>query len=611
MVRTLLGSLCALLALVPAAHADWTAPAPLSGCPAAATGSGHAFGGAGQRVTAAAPLIVYPSSEPQVRSGAGALLWSAAGRCAGGAQGVFAASLGASGLPGGSAPAVALAALSAAVGTTAGQVLALGTTTAGTGAFVEGGLAGTFSTARPLGGPAEPVAAVSGYLGDAVLVSLKKGPPHARGTLTNPPRAHVRGAANPSRVRARAAGSAKEVPKRAPWTLAVRVQRHYDSVPQPPRVLPLGSAPPDALAVAMDFRSDLLLVWAAQGAIYARELYQGGAAGPVRRLAGVAGVPELRALFSDDGRAIVAWRGQRGSNTSILISISDATLRFGAPRTVERFTDLSAVAPPPGSLRLARLSSEAVMMAWTGMRAGRYVVRASPVSLRRGVWAPIVISAPPASTGSPTLLGRPGLPVSSRVAGGSRPTQALLADLVSGPRAEVLALWSTAPLARGGQLDGRRRAIAAAWGHYGGHGEARFASPETISAPGANGTPAAAFDPQNDRALAAWVTGSGSSAQRIAYAQRSVGPPTGVAVAARPYRPVSAVRRAGRAPATERGVRPVWLSAIGLLLFATAAAVRQLSARRRGIRGPRGPARWEGRVRVPRERARRPRSRRQ
>jgi hypothetical protein len=92
-------------------------------------------------------------------------------------------------------------------------------------------------------------------------------------------------------------------------------------------------------------------------------------------------------------------------------------------------------------------------MAWTGMRAGRYVVRASPVSLRRGVWAPVAISP--------------------------RGRQAVLADLVPGPHAEVLALWTTAPRLRDGRLDPRRRAIFAAWGHYGGRGATRVATPPT------------------------------------------------------------------------------------------------------------------------------------
>jgi hypothetical protein len=411
-----------------------------------------------------------------------------------------------------------LAEVAAAVGTADGQVLALGAR-GNAAALAEGKTVGAFVDAEALGGPSTPVAAASGYLGDVAVVSAEM--VSRRATVsrkTTPPRARVR-------ARTRAAGSAKDTPHSAPrpvasgahgagWALDLRVQRHYSSAPRTPLVLPVGNARPWAVAVAIDFRSDVLLVWASRGAIYAREVTQAGRAEPVRRLSAVAGVPELRALYSDDGRAIVAWREQRAvasaaQSTSIAVSISDPALRFAAPRTVERFVDLRGLVPPLGSLRLARLSSEAVMMAWTGVHAGRYVVRASPVSLRRGVWAPVVISGQPSSTLS--------------TASGSRPVQALLADLVPGPDAEAIALWTAAPRARNGALDPNRRTIAAAWGHYGGHGEARFAAPEAVSAPGPNGTPAAAFDPQNDMALAAWVTGV--QAPRIVYAQREAGPP--------------------------------------------------------------------------------------
>ena len=168
------------------------------------------------------------------------------------------------------------------------------------------------------------------------------------------------------------------------------------------------------------------------------------------------------------------------------------------------------------------------MIAWTGISAGRYVVRASPVSLRRGVWAPVTISP--------------------------RGRQALLADLIPGPRAEVLALWTTAPRLRDGALDPRRRAICAAWGHYGGHGEARFASPEAVAAAGPNGTPAAAFDPQSDTALAAWAIGM--RAPRIAYAQRAAGAPSGVTARCARGAREEAPFRSRRAAAGARPVAP-------------------------------------------------------
>jgi hypothetical protein len=536
----LCAALGATLAVPSAALAGWTRPAPLSGCAAA--------------LATVPPLVVVPGSAPQVRSGPGAVLWTGpGGGCpragASGLAEAFAAQLGADGLP---EPGRALSTggyrvvgITDAVGTTFGQVLLAGTGAAGTavggmraggpgpaagdmGLLVEGRSAGAFPVPRVLGGPATPVALASGYLGDAVAVSTLRDP-----ALVAPHRARARDGAA---ARARGAQG---------WELAVRVQRHYSAVPAPPRLVPVGPSRPVALAVALDFRSDVLLVWASGHSIYAREITQAGALGSVSRLGGASGAPELRAVFSDDDRAIVTWREQVSASrgavwTDIEASISGPELSFGRPAVVERFADLRGLVPPAGSLRLTRLSSEAVMMAWTGLSAGRYVVRASPVSLHRGVWAPVTIStAPPASPAS--LAAAAGVGASMAAVGASAAragrgagaaarapsasgTEALLADLVPGPRAEALALWTVARRLRDGALDARHRAIEAAWGHYGGPGEARFAAPEVVAAAGPNGTPAAAFDPQRDTALAAWASGTGEA--RIEYALRGAGPPS-------------------------------------------------------------------------------------
>jgi hypothetical protein len=503
----------------------WSAPARLAGC-----------------ASAAPPLIVFPSSTPQTRSGPGVLLWTGPHGCnaggvapTAGAPEAFGSQLGGGDLPSPGRPLVGgtgdLGELTAAAGTASGRILIVGsgatasetpvsktpanetpvseTPASGGGAagmFVEGSEASTAAGAQPLEGPASPVAACSGYLGDTVLVSSTE----TRGTPMR--KTAGRGAMGLGRVATAAPA------RRVEWELAVRTQRHYSDSLGAPRLLPIGPEQPSALAVAMDYRSDVLVVWASSGGIYAREITQTGAVEPLHRLGSDVGASELRALLSDDGHAIVAWRSQattgggqatiRGgvastgggvASTSIEVSISGPELSFRAPVVVERFRDPRGLALPPGSLRLTRLSSEAVMLAWTGVSGGRYVVRASPVSLRRGVWAPVRISTPG--------------------------TEALLAALVPGPRAEALALWTTAPRLRDGALDPRRRAIVAAWGHYAGHGEAVFAAPETVAAAGPNGTPAAAFDPQSDRALAAWVGLGRGGAPRISYALRAAGPP--------------------------------------------------------------------------------------
>ena len=529
------------LGVAPNAAARWSAPARPAGCSAALS-------------AAPAPSVVFPSAGPTARSGPGALLWTSPRGCTPGASGAtageaFGATLAPDDLPGGgralAVDAGGLAEVATATGTALGQVLALGSaqstvvagggagatpTMAGggtparqaaaggsagadTGVLVEGKTAGAFGAAQPLGGPAAPVAASSAYLGDVAIAS--------------------------------------PVRTRAGWAIAVRVQRHYSESPARARLVPVGASPVEAVATTMDYRAEVLLVWASGGTVYARELSPAGALGPVRRLGSLAaGSPnlELRALVSDDGHAIVAWRSQTVASsgapvTTIQLSISGSELAFGAPRVLERFRDLGGFVPPAGSLRLLRLSSEAVMIAWTGVDAGRYVVRASPVSLHRGAWAPVVISkSAPAS-------------------------DAVLADLAAGPDAEAFAVWRTAPSSTDGGRAGpnpRRWAIYAARGHYAGRGEVSFAAPELLAAPGPNAPPAVAVDPQSGQALAAWVALAGRGGiGRIEYALQPAGSLTAPAPAA------AAVTHAARRATSDGGIALV----VGLAVLALACAL--------------------------------------
>ncbi len=193
---------------------------------------------------------------------------------------------------------------------------------------------------------------------------------------------------------------------RGSWSIALRFRRHYSSSLGFPQLVPVGTGPVEAFAVALDYRAETLLVWAAGGGVFARVLPAAGAAGaigapaPVHRLGATPSVPEVAAVFSDDGHGIVAWRTRSATPSGAqLTSIELGLLRIGShgpptrtPLVVERFRDPPSFPPPEGSLRLIRLPSEAVRMAWAGLEGGRYVVRASPVSLRRGAWAPVVVS---------------------------------------------------------------------------------------------------------------------------------------------------------------------------------------------------------------------------
>ncbi len=520
------------------------------------------------------------------------LLWSAprgcgapgarvegAGATAGGATAAD-ATLVADDRPGRGRPlsaATGLATVTEAAGTAEGQVVAVGTTdgtagvavpggvgaTAAAGAAVAGGggvtaarvagavtegRAGSFSPAQLLGGPAAPVAAATAYLGDVVVASPAWTP-------------------------------------RTGWAVAVRVQRHYAGTLAAPRLVPVGAAP-EAVAATLDYRAEVLLVWAARGGVYARELAQGGTLAPVLRIGTLpptAAAPEVQALLSDDGHAIAAWRWDAPApGGGALTTLEESRFEVGAgapappaPTVVERFRDppgpgaeperfrdqpnLAAglerrdppgLAPPPGALRLTRLSSEAVVMAWTGRAAGHYVVRASPVSLRRGAWAPVTIS------------------------GASR-RDATLADLVPGPHAEALAVWSATPPRPhagagrgGGEGTGAEAALLAARGHYAGHGEVAFEAPEEVAPPGPYGAPAAAIDPRTGQAVAAWVARSARApAGRVVYALRDPGP----ASAPPPATPTAAAHAAPRAAAGGgSALLPVLLAALGLLLAAVA-----------------------------------------
>lgn len=559
-VGALCATLAAVLSAVPLAQARWSAPAPVGGCSAALPAAAPR----GSASMTAAPLIVFPAAEPQSRSGPGALLWTAPRGCAAGSAAAatlgagsaeaYGATLSADDLPGVGLPlaggAGGLTAIAAA-GTAAGQVVVAGSAagegsgggaeaaagsgadegadsgsgrSADLGALAEGRTVGAFTT-QSLGGPATPVAAASSYLGDTALVSPVRNPG-------------------------------------AGWAIAVRVQRHYSSAFARPRLLPTGPAAVSAVAVAMDYRADILLAWASGGSVDAREIPATGRIGPVRRLGGAGVEPQIGALLSDDGHAIVAWSSQstapgsgaRPPDTTVALSICDESAGAArdscGARTVERFRDPPRFPPPPGSPRLIRLSSEAVMLAWTGSSAGRYVVRASPVSLRRGAWAPVTISG-----GGPTIP--PG-------------QDAVLADLVPGPDAEALALWTTAPRSPNGAPNPRRRAILAAQGHYAGAGEVAFAAPEVLAPTGPNGAPAAAFDEQSGQALGAWARGN-----RITYALRAAGS----AATPAPARTRATAGSSLRAP----------LLVLAILVLLAAAALLRRAAHRPGrMRARRG-----------------------
>jgi len=424
----------------------WSEPASLGGCAGAES-----------------PWVVFPSDSPRHSTGAGAIVWSTGAQCAG-EEGVLVATIGSHDVPLTPAPArvagggeIALRDPLEAAGAPHGDIVIAGSAPPGAppgGLFTEGHATGPFSRPLATAGPASPVALDTAYLDDIAIASPVPGS-----------------------------------------GVALRVQRHMASAfAGPVAASPTGPGPVESLRVALDYRSDALVVWRAAGAIYARYLPASGRAHPIERLGGAGPEPEIAALASDDGRGIVAWADRATSDTSIYLDISAVGARFGRPRLLERFADPDGLASPNGSPSLVRLSSETVMIAWAGSAQGRWVVRTAPV-YTNGLQSVNTISA----TGA----------------------DALLAALVPGPRDDAFVLWTEPQRTAQGLASTSRQAIFAARGTDERGGVSVFGAPEQLAPAGPNGDPAVAVDPDSDRAVAAWKRADG----RIAYSIRAASMP--------------------------------------------------------------------------------------
>jgi hypothetical protein len=473
----------------------WSQPATLSSCPGTGT-----------------PHVIFPSDSPTHATGPGAIVWSASYPCPGGA-GAHVAVIsgadipGAAGRPRGSNnQALALRGpLNASAGPYGRIVIAAtsaGGSTAPAGGLLltEGQAGGPFTRPIAPGGPASSFAFSTGYLGDVALLWMggtqldELTPPVGESGSLGSAQVGVVGAQAPLGEDAGSTGGVQ-----------LGLQRHYANRFAAPLQVSTGvgigtsagtGAGPsiDALTVALDYRSDALAVWAQQGSVYARELPASGTPQAVQRLGPcpLSGA-RIAAVISDDDRAIVTWTDRRAGESSVYVSRSQTGVRFGAPELIERVhdpNDLTAYAVSP---RIVRLSSESVMMAWTGIVAGHLVIRAAAIDLN-GVLASSTISPPD--------------------------SDALLDALVPGPENEVLALWSEPQQTPTG-LDLHREAIFAARGFNDYPGQTAFSAPEQVAAPGPNREASVALDPGSDRAIAVWRTGAGA----VAYAVRSAGPP--------------------------------------------------------------------------------------
>jgi hypothetical protein len=441
-------TLCASVAVVLASQASladgaaqgasssgWSSPRPLSAC-AAAVG----------------PHVAFPSESPTIPTGPGAIVWAEDPACAVGSPASTPLEISLAALGPGERPALSgsepLPGRSkgglAAVGASEGRV-AVAATLRGNGsspalALLQGRATRPLGAGMLLSGKGPLFSLAHAYLGDAAVATVQPG-----------------------------------------VAIEVRVERYFRSAFEQPLRIPIGSAAVSALTATMDYRSDVLVAWQQNGAIYAHMLRASGRVEPTQRVGTSAPDPQLRALVSDNDHGMIAWSSAGGSSqgamTSVRIAFSGAGVRFAGSRLVTSFADPEGAGHAPSSLALVRLSSENVMLAWTDAEAGHYVVRAVPAVF--------------AGTHPAARLSDPA-------------RQSVLADLAPGPAGEAVALWSAS--AGGSAFDPTRNELWAARTFIESHGRVGFGAPEMLAPAGPNAAPSLAIDPSSDHAVAAWLT---------------------------------------------------------------------------------------------------------
>jgi hypothetical protein len=235
------------------------------------------------------------------------------------------------------------------------------------------------------------------------------------------------------------------------------------------------------MTVTMDFRSDALAAWTANGGVWARALPASGRVLAAQRLGPAGADTRIAALLSDDNRAIVMWSTERGGATDVYFDQSATGPRFAAARRIEHAPGASA---PEGSPRLVRLSSESVMCAWTGGEEGRLVVRTAPVD-QHGLRSVSTIATPSGASLS-------------------------LDALAPGPDGEVVALMSEPAGGAGSSSLPGEAALLASRGTDAAPGRTLFGPVAPVAPPGPVSGATLAVEPGTDRAIAAWRGADGA-----------------------------------------------------------------------------------------------------
>jgi hypothetical protein len=266
--------------------------------------------------------------------------------------------------------------------------------------------------------------------------------------------------------------------------IEVRVERYFQGGFGPPRSIPIPAGRVSSLTATMDYRSDVLLAWQQNGSVYARMLRASGRPDPTQRVGPSGPDPQIEALVSDNDHGMLAWSStDAGGRTRVYLDLSAAEVRFGAPQLLASFADPQRAGESPGSIRLRRLSTENVELAWTTAQDGHYSVHVAPA-----VYA----------TTRAVTLSDPA-------------SQAILDDLAPGPIGEAVALWSTAPAIGGGSLETSRSRLWAARTSIIAPDHVVARAARLLAPAGPNVEAALAVDPASDRAVAVWRTLSSSS----------------------------------------------------------------------------------------------------
>ena len=232
--------------------------------------------------------------------------------------------------------------------------------------------------------------------------------------------------------------------------------------------------------MALDYRSDALVVWSARGV----DLRPRAALPRGRSTPSSGSPPAGRSRASRRFSATTTVRSSPGriavaGQTNVYLDISAPGVRFGRPRLLERFPNPDGLRSPQASPSLVRLSSESVMMAWAGSAEG-------PLGRARraeSTWTGCRRSRRSPPAGKPT-----------RCSPGSQPVRATTRSCC-GP--------SPGPPRRA-RTDLSRQAIFAARGADASRGRASSARPRSFAPVGPTADPSIAVDPASDRAVTVW-----------------------------------------------------------------------------------------------------------